>query len=100
MYRNYYEGSEQYATRQVKDYLKKRGIFHWKVFQTLGCVKGVADIIGIYKGKFLAIEMKSATGRLTENQKIFLDRVTAEGGIAIMAKTLDDVIKGLDNVSD
>lgn len=53
--------------------------------------KGTADILGIYKGKFLAIEVKSASGRLSEHQKIFLNQVKENGGIAIVARSIDDV---------
>lgn len=57
--------------------------------------KGKSDIIGIYNRRFLAIEVKSATGRLSPEQKTFLAEVTAHGGIAFMARSVDDVILNL-----
>lgn len=54
-------------------------------------MKGVADILGIYQGKPLAIEVKSKKGRLSEFQKTFLIRFHAQGGIAIVARSVDDV---------
>lgn len=56
-------------------------------------VKGVSDILGIWKGKFLAIEVKSETGRLSIEQKNFITRVNEEGGIAFMARSIEDCVK-------
>lgn len=52
---------------------------------------GVSDILGIYQGKPLAIEVKSAIGRLTDSQKKFLNEWAKEGGIAIVARSVEDV---------
>lgn len=54
-------------------------------------IKGVADILGIWKGWFLAIEVKTPKGYPTLEQKRFLERVNAEGGIGILARSIDDV---------
>jgi len=58
-------------------------------------MKGVADILGIWQGKPLAIEVKSARERLTPEQRLFLERFRAEGGISILARSIDDVEKAL-----
>jgi penicillin-binding protein-related factor A (putative recombinase) len=52
---------------------------------------GVSDILGIYKGKFLAVEVKSAKGRLSPRQETFLYNVRCHGGIAIMARSVEDL---------
>jgi hypothetical protein len=52
---------------------------------------GIADILGIWKGRPMASEVKMPEGRVSEEQKEFLARFAAEGGISIIAKTLDDV---------
>lgn len=77
--------------------MKALGIFHWKNHQGLGSVPGIADIPGIYKGRPLAIEVKAPKGKLAEPQKAFLDNWTREGGLAIVAWSVDDVIKGLED---
>lgn len=59
------------------------------------CINGVSDILGIWRGKPLAIEVKSKTGVLSENQKNFLIRFKASGGIGFMARSLDDVTHNL-----
>lgn len=55
-------------------------------------IKGTSDILGILPdGRFLAIEVKSATGRLSEEQKFFIFQINANGGKAFMARTIQDV---------
>ena len=87
--------TEKEITASIRMVLRTFGIFHWKVWQGLGSEKGVSDIIGIYKGKFLAIEVKTEKGRLSKHQEEFLDHVVWNGGIAIVARSVDDVFEGL-----
>jgi predicted porin len=54
--------------------------------------KGCSDIIGqLYDGRFLAIECKSDKGRLTEEQRNFIERVNRHGGLAGMVRSIDEV---------
>lgn len=55
---------------------------------------GGADLIGIVRssGRFIAVECKSATGRTTDEQDVFLDRVRRSGGIAVVARSAEDVL--------
>ena len=55
-------------------------------------VKGLADIIGVFKGHFIAIEVKTRKGKLTANQIEFLNNVIGGGGHAIVARSLETVI--------
>ena len=88
--------SEKEITREIRAYLRIRGIFHWKVFQTLGSTVGCPDIIGIYKGKMLGIEVKTKSGKLSERQALFIESINMEGGIAFVARSVDDVIQELE----
>lgn len=58
-------------------------------------LKGVSDILGIWMGKPLAIEVKSKIGRVSPDQKAFLENFVKQGGIAFVARSLEDVIKML-----
>jgi hypothetical protein len=49
------------------------------------------DMVGKKVAVFLAIETKTKKGKATEEQKNFLGVVDAAGGIAILARTPDDV---------
>lgn len=51
--------------------------------------------MGIWGGYFLAIECKSAKGRVSDDQKKWLKAMQALGAICIVARSLDDVIMAL-----
>lgn len=104
--------SEKQIENQILSWLKMKGIMAWKV-KTVGTFdqklgkfrkpsawyrKGVADIIGIYKGKPLAIEVKSKTGSLAPHQREFLEEFAREGGIAMMARSVEQVEKVLNEL--
>jgi hypothetical protein len=94
---------EQAIQRQILDYLRYRGIFCWKattggiydqkrrIFRT-NQAPGVRDILGILKGgRFLAIEVKSPTGRVSAHQQQFIDEIAARGGVAFVARSIEAV---------
>ena len=51
---------------------------------------GVSDLIGWTHGRFVAIEVKAPRGRLTDEQAAFLDLVRRSGGLAGVARSIDD----------
>lgn len=54
---------------------------------------GGSDLIGwTSEGKFLAIEVKSKKGILTEQQSNFINEVNRSGGIAFMARSVEEVL--------
>jgi penicillin-binding protein-related factor A (putative recombinase) len=98
---------EKHIQAQILHYLVLKNVFHWR--NNTGCATyqskngkksfvrfgqpGMSDILGIYKGKFLAIEVKRPGGKVTELQKKFLEAIESNDGIAILAYDLDDVKK-------
>jgi hypothetical protein len=76
---------------------------------TFGLCKGSADLIGLrsitigpeHLGQrlavFAAVEVKSATGRLTPEQAAFLEQVQAMGGLAGVARSVEDAAAILGN---
>ena len=99
---------ESCVVRACLDYLKIRGILAWR--NNTGAVMekgngkqrfirygfpGSSDIIGIYRGRFLAVECKSDTGRVSALQHDFLNRISDAGGIAIVARSIADLEAGL-----
>ncbi len=59
--------------------------------------RGCSDLIGQMKdGRFIAIECKAKGGKLSEDQAAFLGRVRKHGGMAIVARSADDALHGLD----
>lgn len=96
---------------EILSYLHSHNIFCWpndsvgifdpnkRVFRrrnSIYHINGVSDILGIYNNKSLAIEVKSKTGRLSPQQKDFLEKFEANGGIAFMARSVQDVIDNLE----
>lgn len=86
---------EKDTTKAIRDFLKALGIFHWKQHQGLGSEKGVPDIVGIFQGRMLAIEVKAPRGIPSEHQKNFIQAINRHGGIAFVARSIDDVIKNM-----
>lgn len=98
---------EKHITADIRRFLKYIGFFHWKQWQGLGSVKGVPDIVGIKTftikelqalgmekiGVFVGIEVKTAKGKLSEHQDMFLRNIVDAGGIAIVARCVDDVVE-------
>jgi len=72
---------------------------------TFGLAKGSADLIGYRSititpemvgttvAVFLSIEVKTPTGRLRPEQQQWLDAVQAAGGIAGVARSVEDAIR-------
>lgn len=53
---------------------------------------GGSDLVGIYKGKFCAFEVKSAKGKATEAQLNFIAAVIRHGGIAGVVRSQQDAL--------
>lgn len=68
-----------------------------------GLCNGSSDLIGFtpvtINGKtlavFTAVEVKTSTGRLSKQQSAFLAAVKQSGGIAIEARSVEDVINSI-----
>jgi len=100
---------ESEVLRQCIAYLYARRIFAWR--NNTGAAKtedgrfvrfglpGASDILGILPGgKFLAVECKrSSGGKVSPQQQAFLDRIKKEGGVAIIATSVEDLIRRLEN---
>ena len=54
-------------------------------------VKGQPDIFLILKGRFVGIEVKTKTGRQSNDQKNWQRNCERAGGIYILARSVDDV---------
>ena len=67
---------------------------------TTGLPAGFSDLFGLTnEGRFFALEVKAPKGRVTDQQANFLRHITDHGGIAGVARSVDDarlIIKGRD----
>lgn len=55
-----------------------------------GVGDGGADYLGLYDGRFLAVELKTPLGRLQPNQRNFGDLVTRLGGVYAVVRSEAD----------
>jgi hypothetical protein len=62
-----------------------------------GLCVGSADLIGLRRrdGRFVAIEVKTSVGKLSPEQRAFIARINASGGIAICARSAKDALEQL-----
>lgn len=56
---------------------------------------GVPDLICCFKGRLVGIEIKAEKGIVSDYQKEFIERINHAGGLAFVARSVDDVIEGL-----
>lgn len=86
--------TEKMIQHQILGYLRTVGVYCWKHWQgPMSTFKGVSDIIGIMKdGRFIAVEVKGKKGKVSLEQEQFLDIIKRFNGIAILARSLEDVM--------
>ena len=113
-------GPEKRVENAILEYLHMKGIFCWK--QNSGgifdpskkifrknknpfIINGVSDILGVLpNGRFLAIEVKTPNSSrsnktyASDNQKFFIANIKANGGLAFIARSVEDVQVELRNV--
>ena len=56
---------------------------------------GLPDIEGLFKGRYVAFEVKAPKGAQTQNQKDLQKLIIAHGGEYYVVKSVDDVVKAL-----
>lgn len=105
---------EKVIEREILIYLNRlEGSFFWKN-DTIGIydtakgsyrkspnpfsIRGVADIIGILKGKVYFFEVKTKEGRLSKYQDHFLKKIKELGGNAFVVRSVADVEKLLEEL--
>ena len=87
--------SEAEITKSIRYLLKSQGIWHFKNFGGPMSVKGLPDLIGCFGGRFLAIEVKRKSGKVSPEQEVMIARINRAGGLAFVARDLETVIEKL-----
>ena len=97
--------------KAVLEYCTMRQIAAWKVGASPvplpnggfrpAPTRGISDIIGVLPtGRFLAAEVKTGTGRLSPEQKEFLDRVRMNGGLALVVRDITQFINDINETQE
>lgn len=102
--------TEASVLRACLDLLTVRKVMHWRAnqipvplkgggYRKFTGLRGVSDILCVLPGgRLLAIEVKSATGRLRKEQQHFLNRVNSLGGIGIVVRDVRELDMVLQSV--
>ena len=83
---------EKTITNKILKYLKEQPCcFAFKEFGGLYGTAGIPDIICCYKGKFVAFEVKTPSGKLSKLQEITIEKIRASKGLAYKVTSLEEV---------
>ena len=74
---------------QVKAFLKERGV--WFTVGT-GLATLPVDIIGCYRGRFFAIEVKAPGKKPTPKQYVIMAKIVACGGATMWGDNLETIV--------
>jgi hypothetical protein len=107
---------EKDVVKACLQYLRLVGVFAWR--QNQGAVKvtpasgprrffrfasaeGISDIIGVLPGgRLLAVECKREDGKVRESQERFLSAVRAKGGLALVVRSVTELIAAIEGSDD
>ena len=89
-------GPEQTIVNAVIRELDRRRIPHWNISAGNG-ETGLPDRLAVLPGgRLLAIECKTATGRVAPKQQWWIDRLNTAGALAIVVRHIDQLRLVLD----
>ena len=83
---------ESDITKSIIQFLRACGCFCYKHWAGPMGRKGVSDIIGcLPDGRFLAVEVKTDRGRVSQFQEQFIQDVNRSGGLGFVARSVREV---------
>lgn len=82
---------EARIVRAIKAHLELHGAFMFKVHGSPLMMAGLPDLVGCIKGRFIGVEVKTAEGSVSKVQRHVLAKIRRAGGVAIVARSVDDV---------
>lgn len=77
--------------KQVQDLLRWKGWFVYYNLQSLGCYAGLSDLVAVKNGRIIHIELKTRSGKQSDNQIKFQTDLEAAGGEYLVARGIEDV---------
>ena len=92
--------SEKQLENKMKDHLKSKNIYHFKVHGNGFMRAAIPDLICCVKGLFIAIEVKrpDGKGRLDKLQEINIEQIKESGGIAVVMDNYIEFTKFIDRL--
>ena len=91
---------EKEIVAQIMRYLKTVPIcFAWKTHGGMYGTAGLPDVICCYRGRFVGLEVKTPSGKLTKLQETTLRRIQAAKGQAFKVTSVEKVKEILQNLN-
>lgn len=78
--------------------LRARGVWCFKVHGGPLMPAGLPDIIGVYRGRFVAWETKMPSGRVSVIQALTHERIERAGGIVTVPRSVPEALEALDRI--
>lgn len=89
---------EARLSKRIMDAWRKRGAFAFKVWGSAHQMAGVPDIVGVYRGHFIACETKMPGNEPSKIQEHRIKQITTAGGWVVVAYSLDEAMGLLDTI--
>lgn len=90
---------ESKVVKKILEQLRSRGGWWFKVWGSPMQIAGIPDIIGCYRGRFVAFEVKRAEGyEATKLQLFIMKKIRAAGGIATLIWSTEQAFTELDRI--
>jgi penicillin-binding protein-related factor A (putative recombinase) len=94
-------------TNQIIDFIYRNGGYAWRASSTgvydpkghsyrTSSKTGVSDILGLYKGHFIAVEVKIGKDKLSDVQEGFLVNIDKYGGVTFVVHDFDSFVESWD----
>lgn len=63
-----------------------------------GLAIGSGDLIGLVRGRFVSLEIKTAHGRVTDDQLRWRDTINALGGVAAIVRSVKQAVEVVEGI--
>lgn len=90
---------ESRISRAIQKLIKDKGGFAFKVWGSEFMLAGLPDIIAVYRGVFVAFEVKTPVGQVSKRQWYVMRAIKRAGGVVAVPRSVADalnVLAGID----
>ena len=90
--------NESAVQKNILAYLRHKRVYHFR-FQAQSNLNGLPDILCLYKGFFLGLELKREKGGApTQLQLKKIKAINDNGGIGVIVRSVEEVEEILNNI--
>lgn len=87
---------ETRLSRTIMAALRQRGAFVFKIWGNEKMMSGLPDIIGCYRGRFIAVESKMPGNTTSTRQKYVIAKLREAGARVVVAQSVAEALQVLD----